>query len=58
MMEGIDFKKAKCIVEYGTGTGIFTEKLLENRDDNTVIILLEYNEEFYNLLKYRFINLM
>lgn len=27
MIEGIDFKKAKYIVEYGPGIGVFTEKL-------------------------------
>ncbi|TQR36408.1 class I SAM-dependent methyltransferase [Brevibacillus brevis] len=54
MMEGIDFKKAKYIVEYGPGTGIFTEKLIKNRNRRTVILLVENNKEFYSLLKEKF----
>ena len=38
MVESIDFKKAKYIVEYGPGTGVFTNKLLENE----IWILLFY----------------
>jgi phospholipid N-methyltransferase len=54
MVEDVDFKHAKCIVEYGPGTGIFTEKLLENRNQSTIVMLFEYNYEFYNLLKDKF----
>ncbi len=54
MMERIDFKKAKYIVEYGPGTGVFTEKLIKNRDPTTVILLVENNKEFYSLLKEKY----
>ncbi len=54
MVEDIDFKHARCIVEYGPGTGIFTEKLLENRSENTIVMLFEYNQEFCDLLKDKF----
>ncbi|MDR4433713.1 class I SAM-dependent methyltransferase [Bacillus tequilensis] len=54
MMEGIDFKKAKYIVEYGPGTGVFTKKLLEKRNPETIILLVEQNKEFYSLLKEKF----
>jgi phospholipid N-methyltransferase len=54
MIEGVDFEQAECIVEYGPGTGVFTEKLLQNRNENTIIMLLEYDYEFYSLLKDRF----
>jgi phospholipid N-methyltransferase len=56
MIMDIDFKNAKCIVEYGPGTGVFTKKILENRSAETIVILFEYNENFYNLLKYKFKN--
>lgn len=56
MVEGIDFDCAKCIVEYGPGTGIFTDKLVKNRKENTVILLLEYNYEFYKKLKEKYKN--
>lgn len=54
MMESINFKKAKCIVEYGPGTGVFTKKLLERRDPKTVILLVENNKEFYSMLKEKY----
>ena len=50
MIKTIDFKKAKCIVEYGPGTGVFTEKILARAQDNTIILLIEINKEFYNIL--------
>lgn len=54
MVENINFNKAKCIVEYGPGTGVFTDKLIEKRNKNTVILIFENNNEFYNLLKHKF----
>jgi len=56
MVEGIDFKNASCIIEYGPGTGVFTEKLLSRRRDNTIILLMELNDKFYNMLKAKFKN--
>ncbi|MBH0168339.1 class I SAM-dependent methyltransferase [Fictibacillus sp. 18YEL24] len=50
MVESIDFQQARYILEYGPGTGVFTEKLLQNRNPNTAIILFESNEEFYKIL--------
>ncbi|WP_055669850.1 class I SAM-dependent methyltransferase [Desnuesiella massiliensis] len=50
MINDIDFQSAKCIVEYGPGTGVFTDKLLKNKEKNTILILIEYNEEFYRQL--------
>ncbi|MCK1995553.1 SAM-dependent methyltransferase [Peribacillus muralis] len=55
MIEGIDFKQAKYIVEYGPGTGVFTEKLLKKRDPKTIVLLVENNKDFYLLLKDKFI---
>lgn len=51
MINSIDFEKAECIVEYGPGTGAFTEKILSRAKDTTTIILIEINNEFYNILK-------
>lgn len=50
MMKTIDFKNARCIVEYGPGTGVFTEKILARAQEDTIIILIEINKEFYNIL--------
>ncbi|MDZ5471452.1 rRNA adenine N-6-methyltransferase family protein [Bacillus sp. 31A1R] len=54
MVEGVNFQKAKVIVEYGPGTGVFTEKLLINRNPQTKVMLVENNKEFYLLLKEKF----
>ena len=51
MVRNIDFANARCIVEYGPGTGVFTEKILEEKAQDTVVLLFETNREFYFLLK-------
>jgi len=56
MIEEIDFDYAKYIVEYGPGTGVFTEKLVKNRTKGTLILLFEYNYEFYKGLKEKYKN--
>ncbi|ABX41344.1 class I SAM-dependent methyltransferase [Lachnoclostridium phytofermentans] len=50
MIREIDFKNAKYIIEYGPGTGAFTEKILSRVNNNTIVILIERNKEFYNSL--------
>jgi len=54
MIEDIDFKCANCIVEYGSGTGIFTEKIVKRRKKDTRILLFESNKKFCNLLKEKY----
>lgn len=54
MSSDIDYEKAKCIVEYGPGTGVFTEKLVEKVKKHTLLILIEYNEEFCNQLEEKY----
>lgn len=54
MVEGIDFNKAKYIVEYGAGTGVFTEILLTKRNRKTVILLVENNRGFFQVLQEKF----
>lgn len=56
MMEGIDFNRATCIVEFGPGTGIFTDALLSRRKKNTKLILFETNHEFCAILKEKYQN--
>lgn len=51
MVSDIDFENAKCIVEYGPGTGVFTDKLLERKKQDTILLLLEYNKEFCKRLE-------
>ncbi|MEK4418816.1 class I SAM-dependent methyltransferase [Bacillus sp. FSL K6-0268] len=42
------------MVEYGPGTGVFTEKLLKKRNLNITLLLVENNREFYLILKEKF----
>jgi phospholipid N-methyltransferase len=54
MVENIDFKSANCIVEYGPGTGVFSEKIIRRRKKETIILLFESNKDFYNMLKEKY----
>ena len=50
MLDTIDFKKAKCIIEYGPGTGVFTEKILSRIREDAIVVLIEIHKEFYDIL--------
>lgn len=50
----IDFAQASCIVEYGPGTGVFTEVLMQRRRPGTTLVLIEVNRRFCRLLQQRF----
>lgn len=54
VMAPIDFASARCIVEYGPGTGVFTDILLQRRRAETAIVLVEVNRRFSQLLKERY----
>ena len=51
MMEPVDFEKAKCIVEYGPGTGAFTGELIKRKKPETRLILIEQDDWFYELME-------
>ncbi|AJA47677.1 phospholipid N-methyltransferase [Clostridium pasteurianum DSM 525 = ATCC 6013] len=54
MIENVDFNYSSCIVEYGPGTGVFTERILKKRKKNTMVFLFETNKNFYNLIKEKY----
>lgn len=54
MVIDIDFNNANCIVEYGPGTGVFTDKIVERKRDDTLLILVEYNEKFCKELEKKY----
>jgi phospholipid N-methyltransferase len=54
MAHDIDFEKAKCIVEYGPGTGVFTDRLIKKIKKHTLLMLVEYNEEFCKQLEEKY----
>ena len=51
MIESIDFENTKCIVEYGPGTGVFTDKLVKRKNKNILLMLVENNKEFCKQLE-------
>ncbi len=50
MLESIDFKTTKIIVELGPGTGVFTKRILEKMQDDAVLYVFELNTSFYQSL--------
>lgn len=54
MIYDIDFEKATCIIEYGPGTGVFTDKLIKEKKSYTTLILLEYNKTFFKQLEEKY----
>lgn len=53
MLENIDFKRSKVIVELGPGTGVFTDRLLELMEPDSSLLIFELNDTFFNLLSNR-----
>jgi phospholipid N-methyltransferase len=51
MVDNVDFTSARYIVEYGPGTGVFTDEILKKRTSDTTVMLIENNEDFYLLMK-------
>jgi phospholipid N-methyltransferase len=54
VMAPIDFATARCIVEYGPGTGVFTDVIMGRRRAETVVLLVELNRRFCRLLQARY----
>jgi len=54
MLNHISIEEAKVVVELGPGTGVFTEKILEKMGENTQLIVVELNDDFYNTLQNKF----
>jgi phospholipid N-methyltransferase len=50
----IDFATAGCIVEYGPGTGVFTDAIIQRRRAETAVVLIEVNRRFSELLRERY----
>tara|TARA_B110000459_G_scaffold82528_1_gene92762 strand:+ start:1418 stop:1885 length:468 start_codon:yes stop_codon:yes gene_type:complete len=51
MMSGLSLATAKVVVEFGPGTGVFTEELLNLIGPKTQLLIIEINTRFYNDLK-------
>ncbi len=46
MIKPIQFNNAKCIVEYGPGTGSFTKEIIRYKKKDTLLILMETDKLF------------
>ncbi len=51
MLEPIDFNQAKCLVEFGPGTGVFTKKILKKMNSNAILLTFEINPTFIKELQ-------
>ena len=51
MLEKIDFKNAKCIVELGSGSGTITKKILKKMRQDCVLLCFEIEKNLANKLK-------
>lgn len=54
--KAIEFSRDIVIVEYGPGTGVFTEYLLDNISLRSRLVLIESNREFVSILKEKFVS--
>jgi phospholipid N-methyltransferase len=54
VVQPIDFTRARCIVEYGPGTGVFTDILLARRQPGTTVVVIEVSQRFCQLLEARY----
>jgi phospholipid N-methyltransferase len=50
MLKPIHFDNARCIVEFGPGTGVFTYKLLEKMRPDSKLLTFEINPAFHEEL--------
>ncbi|MCO5260075.1 MAG: methyltransferase [Crocinitomicaceae bacterium] len=50
MLENIDFNNTKVIVELGPGTGVFTTEIITKMSKDTILLVFEVNDCFYNNL--------
>lgn len=46
MISSIDFKKARILVEFGPGTGIFTKEILKNMHPEAKLLVFETQKSF------------
>lgn len=54
LLDGVDFPNSKLVVEYGPGTGVFTEEILRRLAPDATFVCIELLDDFYHTLKERF----
>lgn len=54
ILKGIDYDKARCIVELGAGTGPITKELIDRVKPHTRLVIVERDPDFCKRLRARF----
>lgn len=54
MCESIDFETATTLVEYGPGTGVFTDEIIKHVRPDATLVLVESNSAFYDKLRHKY----
>lgn len=54
MIRGIDWVRAKCVVELGAGTGPITKELVRAAHSGTRLVIVERDPDFCRLLREKF----
>ncbi|MBS4041394.1 MAG: ribosomal RNA adenine dimethylase [Flavobacteriales bacterium] len=48
ILSNIDFSNSSCIIEYGTGTGVFTKEIIKRKNKATILLSFECDDTLYN----------
>lgn len=51
IVDKIDFSEDRVVIELGPGTGVFTQSILSKLSPNSKLVLLELNDEMFQLLE-------
>lgn len=54
LLAGVDFEKTRLVVEYGPGTGVFTDEIVKRLHPDARFLCIELMTDFYEALKERY----
>ncbi|WP_336882880.1 class I SAM-dependent methyltransferase [Priestia koreensis] len=57
MIRTMPFQDVRCIIEYGPGTGVFTEEIIRRKASRTIFLVIETNPQFHAILKEKYQNI-
>jgi phospholipid N-methyltransferase len=57
MLNSINFSKELIILEFGAGNGVFSESIINQKNKNTKLIIIEFNKKFCEELIIKFGNI-
>lgn len=56
MLHHVSFDRAQAIAEFGPGTGVFTKEIVQAKRDETLFLIFEVNDSFYEKLEKKYKN--